>query len=104
MQESIRKEQELILDDYFCMMIRLFPDIIIQWNYSEVRGVILVNYIVNEDADWYENFCELALAFETEMHNRYHDLAPLFEDNNKVFNINKCCETYYVVDRGIIDM
>lgn len=65
-----------------------YPWLSIKYEYSQTRGVYLVTYIFNEGADS-SDFVQDTMVFENEISLLFGTNAPLFCDNQELFNLSE---------------
>lgn len=69
-------------------LIDKYPWLSIMYEYNQVRGVYLVSYIFNKGADTLD-FIEDSMKFENEINTTFGINAPLFCDNQELFQLTE---------------
>ncbi|WP_288764984.1 hypothetical protein [uncultured Porphyromonas sp.] len=77
-----------ILKGEFQKLIDKYPWLSIKYEYSQVRGVYLVTYIFNKGTDS-QDFIEDTMMFENEINSTFGIKAPLFCDNQELFQLSE---------------
>ena len=73
---------------WFEMMMKKYTTLSFKYEYSEKRRVYLVSAIVDLDVESYEQYCSDSMAFEDKLAYTYGDDAPLFTDNEQLFQLS----------------
>lgn len=69
-------------------LIDKYPWLSIMYEYNQVRGVYLVSYIFNKGVDTLD-FIEDSMKFENEINTTFGINAPLFCDNQELFQLTE---------------
>ena len=70
-------------------MVQKYTWLTIKYEYSDTRGRYLVSYSPSGRIEESEEFCRESMLFEDKMNSTYHDKAPLFCDDERIFHLSE---------------
>lgn len=79
---------ESLIQDWANCMVNKYVWLKVLFEYSESRGVYLVDCKVDESAADYDDYCVDAMSFEDEVNAIFDIKAPLFTDNSNLFDVS----------------
>jgi hypothetical protein len=87
-QKNIEQE----LRDWFSLMLKKYAWLSIKFGFSEEEECYLVSFSPKSMSLQNEDFCRDALAFENKVNEKYGDFAPLFCDDEDLFELSPNAE------------
>lgn len=76
-----------LLKEWFNIMLKKYEGLSFKYEYSEKRKVYLVSYNASDDLLDDDAFCCDIIDFENEMNNEWGIYAPLFCENESLFEL-----------------
>ena len=91
----MKRDIENELRAWFKEMIRKYKWLIVKFEWSRDRSVYLVSFSPEDQIAASESFNRDALAFADNMNDRYGDDAPLFTDEESLFQLSSDAEVLW---------
>lgn len=94
---------ESLIQDWAKRMVNKYVWLTVLFEYSESRGVYLVNCKVDESAVDYDDYCVDAMSFEDEVNAVFDIKAPLFTDNSYLFDVSSAAKCITGIKEFVLD-
>lgn len=88
-KENIEKQ----LRDWFSLMTKKYNWLRIKFEFNEIENVYMVSFSPAKQIELSDEFNKDAMLFADEINDKYGIEAPLFTDEEELFNLSEIAET-----------